>query len=272
MPAIHGLLAALLAGLSAGVPSIAAEDAPRHLPVYTAASIVNAATNLAGPLAPFGLVTIYGKDLSFVTRAISPADIPNGVLPTSIPGAGVSIILDNVLLPLIYVSPGQVNFLIPTTIRPGRRALRLVRSGVAGPEVTVEIASASPGFFTADGSAPIAVRADGSLVTAGAPARPGEVIVLFATGLGATVPPLDALRLPDRAASISQRAEFSLLLDGRPVPDNLVLYAGVTPGFAGLYQINLQLPDWTPLRPEVQIRIGEGASPAGLRLDTRLAP
>jgi uncharacterized protein (TIGR03437 family) len=270
MAAIPGLLAALLAGLFVCVTSQAAEEATRQAPTYTAASVVNAATNQTGPLAPFALVSIYGKELSFTTRAISPADISNGILPLAIPGAGVQVTIDLVLAPLIFVSPTQINFLIPATIRPGRRTLRVARSGLEGPAVQVDIAAAAPGLFTSDGAAAIAVRADGSLVTAETPASPGDVVLLFATGLGATTPSFDALAVPDRAAVITRLSEFDVLLNGTPMAASNILYAGVTPGFAGLYQINLRLPEGTPPGPEVQLRIGESTSPRGLRLPTRL--
>jgi len=137
----------------------AAEPA-RHLPDYTAASIVNAATNEPGPLAPLGLVSLYGAELSTATRALAPDDIRNGLLPTLL--GAVSITIDNVTTPLLFVSPSQINFLVPGNLRPGRRRLVLQRAGVAGPTVDVVIAEASPGFFRLDRTTLIAVHPDGS--------------------------------------------------------------------------------------------------------------
>jgi uncharacterized protein (TIGR03437 family) len=62
---------------------------------------------------------------------------------------------------------------------------------------------------------------------------------------------------------------LQVLLDGTPCPPQNVLYAGVTPGFAGLYQINLQLPPTLPANPQIQLSIGTQISPAAIQLPTQ---
>ena len=57
--------------------------------------------------------------------------------------------------------------------------------------------------------------------------------------------------------------DFRVVLNGTDVDSHLVLYAGVTPGFAGLFQINLQLPANAPSNPEIRIGYGAQLSPAG---------
>ena len=66
-------------------------------PSYSAASIVNAADNLAGPLAPNTIATIYGTGLAYGTKWLTPDDIRGGVLPTVLPGTGVRILVGGVL-------------------------------------------------------------------------------------------------------------------------------------------------------------------------------
>jgi uncharacterized protein (TIGR03437 family) len=241
----------------------AAEPA-RHLPEYTAASIVNAATNQPGPLAPLALVSLYGAGLATATRAISPDDIRNGALPTVLGGASIAI--DNIAIPILFVSPNQINFLVPGNLRPGRRRLVLQRSGLLGPPVEVLIAEASPGFFRFDQTSIIAVHADGSLLTPAAPAVPGEVLVLYAAGLGLTNPPIPGVNIPYAPAPIAARDRFAVLLNNEPAPDGSILYAGVTPGFAGLYQVNWRVPPGLPPAPEIRLRVGDLLSPPGLLL------
>jgi uncharacterized protein (TIGR03437 family) len=264
MPAVAWLAVVL----SFCLPAAAAEPV-RQAPVYSEASIVNAATNIPGPLAPLALVSIYGRNLAFVTRAISPDDVRNGLLPTSLVGTGVTVSIDNIAVPILFVSPNQVNFLIPGNLRTGRRLLRLLVNGRTGPDVPIVIADSSPGLFQMEGSAAIATHADGSLITPDSPAEPGEVVVIYAAGLGATQPAFNGLTIPNAAASITARAHFAVLLNEVPVPDSHILYAGVTPGFAGLYQINCRVPADAPPNPEIRVRLPGQISPPKLFLSVR---
>lgn len=244
-------------------------EAIRATPTYTTASIVNAATNVPGPLAPLALVSLYGKDLAFVTRGLTGDDIRNGLLPTTLIGTGVTVLIDNVAIPVLFVSPNQINFLIPANIRTGRRPLRVALNGKTGPEVDIQIADNSPGLFPMDDQRVIATRPDGSLLTPDAPAFSGEILVLYAAGLGLTQPSFTGLTLPNIAASITARRDFALLLNDEAIPDDHILYAGVTPGFAGLYQVNFRVPDTAPPDPEIRLRLPGAVTPQSLRLPLR---
>jgi uncharacterized protein (TIGR03437 family) len=117
-----------------------------------------------------------------------------------------------------------------------------------------------PAIF-ADGSGNvIAQHLDGTLVNVGSPASPGEWVVIYAEGLGRTVPDADIYLPSNVAAPIVNLAEFSLLLNGAAVPAGAIYYAGITPGLSGLYQINVQLPASAPPTPQIQISIGTAVS------------
>jgi uncharacterized protein (TIGR03437 family) len=104
------------------------------------------------------------------------------------------------------------------------------------------------------------------LVTADSPAAPGEIVVLYATGLGETAPSAICGWLPELTAPLADLIDFEVLLNGTAVDPQLILYAGQTPGFAGLFQINLQLPADSPPNPEIRIgfvnNLGGNLSPA----------
>ena len=72
-------------------------------------------------------------------------------------------------------------------------------------------------------------------------------------------------RIARTAAWLTKREEFQVVLDGRALSGG-VAYVGVAPGFGGLYQVNLTLPDWVGPNPEVRIFCGDAASPAGIRI------
>lgn len=242
-----------------------------NAPFYTATSVVDAATNLPGAVAPNGLVALYGTRLSFATRALQPQDVISDVLPTALPGTGVRIAISAISVPILFVSPQQVNFLVPPLLRPGKHKLQLTREGWTGPEVELEVAEVAPGTFVMESRFVIATHADGRLVDGKAPAQSGQVVIIYASGLGQTLPRLGNLSLPRGAVQIERRSQFRLLLNGTEVEAGAVLYAGVTPGFAGLYQINVRLPARLPENPELRLGVGDRLSPAGLLLAAQAA-
>jgi uncharacterized protein (TIGR03437 family) len=242
-----------------------------NAPYFTAASVVQAATQTSETLAPNTLATIYGTNLSWTTHAVTANDLEQGTLPTSLDG--VTVYVHNITCKLLYVSPGQINFLIPYELTAATAQVLVARQGVAGPmgpnntpSVTINLATTSPGFFEWNGDFVVAEHADGSLITAASPAQPGEVVVLYAAGLGRTVPDSASGVLPQGAASILYASQLHIVLNGTTLPQSSIYYAGVTPGFAGLYQINVTLPDVLPPNPELQVVIGTQASPAGVLL------
>ena len=255
--------------LAVRVYGAAPEDltVPSTAPAYTAASVVPAATQAAGALAPNTIATIYGANLAYDTHAVAPADLVGGALPTSVDG--VSVIMYGLYCGLFYVSPTQINFLVPYSLVLTSAPLQVTRQGVAGPAVTIPMALTAAAFFEWNGNLAIAEHADGSLITAAAPAQAGEVVVLYAAGLGRTSPDQVEDRVPSSAAPILYGSELQILLNGVALPAGSVIYAGVTPGFAGLYQINVQLPNPLPEDPQIQVAIGTQTSPPAILLPTQ---
>ncbi|MBI3207279.1 MAG: hypothetical protein HYZ37_00080 [Candidatus Solibacter usitatus] len=238
-------------------------------PTYSAATVVNSATGMP-QLTPGAFATVYGKDLATGTHLLMAGDMPGGRLPIVLPGTGVSVFLDGLAAPIWYASPDQVNFIIPPDLVPGREAaFWLAVDGRHGPEVLVRLAAEAPGLFASNPVTALAVRLDASRVDENNPAVPGDDIVLFATGLGSTLPPVSYREVAQGASPLLRLAEFRLLLNGLAVPPGRIRYAGAAPGFAGLYQINLWIPPGTPANPEIRIALGPSISPAGLRLSVR---
>lgn len=261
----------MLATLAAGL-FLASDRAHSQAPAYSPSSIVNAASNEPGPLSPNGIASLYGQSLAYVTRALQGDDIRDNRLPTQLTGAGVRVLIANIPAFLYFVSPKQVNFLVPSNLRPGMHDLQLVLEGRAGPSVRMEIAPAAPALFVRDEKTAIAVRLDGSIASAGKPARPGEVVLLYANGLGATVPPVQPGQVAKEATWIDKRDEFRLLLNGQAVAAENVLYVGLAPGFAGVYQINLLLPEDFAANPEIRLTVSGRSSPAGILLPAATEP
>lgn len=237
-----------------------------NAPCYSAATVVSAASGEPGALAPNALASIYGTQLSFTERAIRAADIDGWQLPVQLSGAGVQVVIGGRYAPLYYVSPTQVNFLIPSDLRAGEVTLLVVREGTVGPTVRVKLRPAAPALFQMDATNIVASHADYSLVSERAPARPERWVILWATGLGEVTPPAVSGAIPRQAAELQQARNFRVLLDGTPLAAGLVGYVGLAPGWGGLYQVNLSVPPGVGPNPEIRLAAGEEVSPAGLRI------
>ncbi len=253
-PALYRLAGALLF----------AATALHAAPQYTAAGIVHAATQLSQTLAPNTIATLYGANLAYATHAVTGADLLNGTLPTTL--EGVTVYVNNQLAHLYYVSPGQINFLIPYVITTATATVFVINNGAAGPTVTIPLAGASPAFFQWNGNLAVAVHASGVLISPSAPATGGEIIILFAAGLGRSNPDTTDGEIAVRATPILSLSQFHVILSGTALPAANILYAGLAPGFSGLYQINLRLPDAVPVNPVIQLAIGGQVSPAAVVL------
>jgi len=238
-------------------------------PLYSSNSVVNPVAAVAGMYAPNSFITIYGERLSYVTRAMSPDDLRAGMLPTVLIGTGVQVLINHVPANIYYVSPTQVNVLAPVSLATGPATIQLVNNGLAGPAVSIMLDTIAPAMFQLNGPAVLAAHLDGTVITADDPARRGEVVVIYATGLGPTVPPAIPNRLPVSAASIARLADFTVWLNGVPVPADRILYAGISPPYAGLFQINLRIPEDAPPDPEIRCGFPGSMSPPGNVLSIR---
>ena len=233
-------------------------------PSYSAAGIVNSGNSAAGPFAPNSILTIYGSDLARSSVGLTANDISGGLLPTEL--NYTQVFVDNIAAPLFYVSDLQINFLVPGGQSTGDAKIRVASQGISGPSVTVTVVAAAPALFFLAGGYAIATHVDNSLVSVDRPAHAGEIVVVYCTGLGKTDPNPASGELPRYAAQIVALSALQVSLGGVAVTSGLIKYAGVTPGSAGLYQINLEIPDNPGTDPELRVTIGGQSSPAGLKL------
>jgi uncharacterized protein (TIGR03437 family) len=241
-------------------------------PSYSAAGILSVGSYAPGPFAPNSLISIYGIDLAIGERTTAASDIVNNTLPTELNSTRVYI--DFVAAPLFYVSKTQINLLIPGKQALGKAQIQVVREGQPGPVVTIDVAAAAPELFVNGGYA-LAVHGENitSLITADQPARPGELIVIYAAGLGKceTMPGNGELT-GYLSELVNRSTAFRISVNGTTVDARQIFYAGLTPGSAGLYQTNFVLPDNAGADPEVRLFVGDAGSPVGVKLALRPTP
>ncbi len=212
--------------------------------------VVNAASNtpFTTNLAPGEFVSLYGSGLSPVTLGA-----PSLPLPTTL--GGVRVIFNGTPAPIYYVSPTLISAIIPYSV-PEQQMIEISveNNGVASNVVEGITGITAPGIFTIPSGGlgnGAALHADYSLVSTANPARAGETVLIFLTGLGAVKPSVTAgAPAPSNpASSVSNWVE--VYLDGRAAK---VSYAGLVPGVAGLYQLNVTIPaGLTPGNIQIEI-------------------
>jgi len=256
----------LLLAVLALCPVLPAESSRKSTtPAYTAASVVNSATN-TDALAPNAIATIYGTDLSYETDRASSANIVNHMLPEVL--AGVRVYVGGYPASLYYVSPRQINFVIPE-LRSGGWDFYVAREGTAGPHVRITVRDVGPGFYQWEPGLIASTHADGSNITKDHPAHAGETVVLYGTGLGDTEPPEIVGQISMVPAQMQRLRDLRVVVGERTLDSGSTAYAGVTPGSPGLYQVNVRLPKQIAANPEIRLTIGDQSSPANMKLPVR---
>ena len=191
-------------------------------------TVLSAATQTTA-ISPGSIATLYGTGLA---DAMAAATSGPGAGPLPQVLGGVTLVASGRLLPLLYVSPQQINFVLSTDIQPGPQKLEVHRQ--SGPILTLDFAVVrnAPGLFAV-------VHGDGTAVTAAAPASRDERLEVLGTGFGAFQSPLpDGFPAPDNPPNPLVDS-VQLLLGGQPVaPD----FAGAAPGLAGAALVRFRLP------------------------------
>jgi uncharacterized protein (TIGR03437 family) len=205
-------------------------------PLLVGDGVVNAAT-YANYMTDGSLVTIFGTQLSEVQGVVAASSLP---LPTEL--SGVSVWVNDVPAPILAVANvdgrEQINIQAPFGSSPFSIVVK--NHEALGFASLTPVYGPQPGIFTAtDGTAAILHGSDYSVVTASNPARVGEVVLVYATSLGDVAPPVAA----GAAAPVSPLSwtvkPVTAQIGGVGAP---VQFAGLAPGFAGLYQVNVLVP------------------------------
>jgi uncharacterized protein (TIGR03437 family) len=236
-------------------------------PVISPGGVINGADYTA-EFAPGSLISVFGTGL-----APTSASAPSFPLPTSLSGAYLEILDGSTILqaPLFYVSPGLINAQLPFDLTSSTPSVRVRNASGVSAAVAIQVQPSAPKLLTLDMTgkgAPIMLHSDYRLVTANAPAAPGEIVILYLTGLGAVFPASGAGQAAGDGSAGNPlnlvTADVSVIV-GNQCGD--VLFAGLTPYYAGLYQLNIRLPEvLLPGSPAFVVMGGGKASQANVAL------
>ncbi|MGA3188278.1 MAG: IPT/TIG domain-containing protein [Bryobacteraceae bacterium] len=206
-----------------------------------AAGIITAVANggsFAPAIASATWVAIFGSNLSTSTYTWQASDFVNGALPTSL--QGVSVTIDGVPAYVEYISPTQINVLAPDDATIGQVTVQVTAAKQASNSLSVAKSEFSPAFFTIEsGKYVAALHLNYSLISPTSPAQPGETIVIYGTGFGATNPATPTGQLVTTPAVLANTPQLTI---GGVTAS--VSYAGVVS--PGLYQFNVTVPASLP--------------------------
>jgi uncharacterized protein (TIGR03437 family) len=234
------ILITIISNLTAGAPAVSAQPAVD--------AVLNGAS-FSATVSPGCLVSIFGNGLA-VDR-VEAIGLP---LPRRL--GATSVIVENHEIPLYFISPGQINAQLPFGITKSSVSLVVRTAAGSSAPYAVNLLPAAPGIFTQSmtGSGPaLAFDADWQpLKTVGK----GPFIV-YATGLGATDPPGIAGDPGATAVPPQRVVDLPEIYVGDLQAE--VDYAGLAPGFAGVYQLNVR-PRATPMTNQMFIRVSGAKS------------
>jgi uncharacterized protein (TIGR03437 family) len=236
-------------------------------PVFTAQSIVNAASYQGGNVAPGELITVFGSTLGPASLQ-KPQVSAAGIVDTL--AGGTRVLFDGIAAPMIYSIAGQISAVAPFSLQ-GRTSTQVQVEflGTRSATVTLPVARAAPAIFSADttgkGQGAI-LNQDLSVNGASNPASRGSVISIYLTGAGAMQTPVTDGALATGIVNVAE--DVTVRIAGIAVKP---LYAGAAPGLVqGVIQVNAAIPTTiTAGNVAIDVTIGGVTSQAGITVAVR---
>ncbi len=216
-------------------------------------ALVNAASYDA-VVAPGSIGALFGSAMA--TQTVIASSVP---LPKTL--GGVTVKINGIDAPLFFVSPNQINLQVPGGVAVGNANIQVFNNGIAAAvgTGTANVAEAAPGILTTDLSgknqaialnSDLSPNSDFGKLPGAHPEASGNVVVIYATGIGNTNPSVaDGTPAPGNPLAVATGAT-SVSIGGVAAE---VQFSGLAPGFVGLWQINAVIPASLPTNLKTSI-------------------
>ena len=182
------------------------------------------------------IVDVFGEQFLFGNIAFSPG-VP---LATQITGS--SVLVNGRAAPMYFSSYGQIAFQVPLETAVGTAQVQVQRDGTSGNTVSLQVVDRAPRIL-------VITKQDGSVPVSAHPARVGDVLTIWAIGLGPTNPAVGTNMPAPGSEPLARVTDTPVVNFGSGIFGSLPAtpsYAGLSPGSVGLYQINVAIPDGVP--------------------------
>ena len=227
------------------------------VPYIAPAGIMSAAgATPDGTMAPGSVISIYGNSLAPALQIGSTNPLPQTL-------GNVTVTIGNYILPLLFVSPAQINAQLPSELVDGSYTLLVHQTGQPDVTGTLTVSRDAPGMFTQSNSLNqplvLALHADGTLVTFASPAIHGEQISIYGTGFGPYVTTtVDGFFVPATPPVYVSDAVVLTVGAIAKTPD----FAGAAPGLVGMTLVKMTISDDLPTATTVNLSVMVGAKPS----------
>ncbi len=210
---------------------------PKGPPVIFYQGVLDNATFVPGDTVAQGdVMVVKGEQLSF--SPYTPGQAP----PLATKLGGTSVLVGGAAAPIFYTSYGQIAFQMPVETPAGTALIQVQRDDqTISNKVSVNVAARAPRLL-------VTVNQNGSINSAGSPARVGDVLTVYAIGLGATSPAVGTGAPAPVAEPFARVSPNPVVFFGSALGKVATApqFAALTPGFAGLYQVNVAVPADSP--------------------------
>ena len=234
------------------------------VPVVASGGVLSSGDYSSPPAAGL-LVAIFGSALADGSLGFSQVPLPTQLGSTQ-------VLLGGVALPMVYVSENQVNVLVPfeSTLN-APLPLLVTRANAISVPVTVAVFDAEPAILATAGNGRgqgliyVATSATQTLADANAPATAGDTLVMYCLGLGGVTPAVKTGDASPSSPLASVAAPVTVTIGGQSAKP---FFAGLTPGYVGLYQVNVVVPAGIAPGAQVPVSVSVGAksSPAAITM------
>ncbi|HKE29836.1 MAG TPA: hypothetical protein VKB88_46120 [Bryobacteraceae bacterium] len=245
---------------------LSASAAMAQAPVISAGGIANGASFGLAPnnaVTPGSLISVFGTNLASATASADSIPLSNTL-------GNVSVMINGTPAPLNYVCHlcvggvgDQLNIEMPWEVTGSTAQVVVTNNGSASAAATVNVAQFNPGIFSVNNGIGVAIAffTDGALAAPGGsipglatrPAKAGDVLQIFATGLGAVDSHVNDGAAPTQLTNTLTKS--NVMIGGMQVP---VLFSGLAPGFVGIDQVNAQVPTGAPTGNTVPLQLQVG--------------